>query len=299
MDEPIADPTAIPLYFLSEFAASQGEKVVFSGEGADELFGGYSTYLEPSNYRRYHELPSWTRKVAEHLFPQRTERFSLSLRERYHGVGGLLRTDQKQALYSLNMRAELKGVNPFFPEQMLLENEGLCEEERMLQFDMCSWLPENTLMKSDKMTMQHGLEMRLPYLDHHLVELGLSLPLQYKVRPNESKAVLRAAFMGHLPEKIISQPKNGFPVPLTAWLMEELNSEIKSVLLDPGAGIRQYLLPRRVEELLNVNSPRSSRLIWALYVLEVYLAFALHPQEGIYPENIEDCRILKIRGGSL
>lgn len=299
MDEPIADPTAIPLYFLSEYAASQGEKVVFSGEGADELFGGYSTYLEPSNYRRYHQLPSWARKVAEQLFPHRTERFSLSLKERYHGVGGLLRTGQKQELYSLSLRAELKGVNPYFPEQMLLENEGLCEEERMLQFDMCSWLPENTLMKSDKMTMQHSLEMRLPYLDHHLVELGLSLPLQYKVRPHESKAVLRNAFAGYLPEEIISQPKNGFPVPLTAWLMEELSPEIKSVLLDPGAGIREYLLPRKVEELLNVNSPRSSRLIWALYVLEVYLAFALHPQEEIYPENLEDRRIPKIGGGYL
>lgn len=298
MDEPIADPTAIPLYFLSEYAASQGEKVVFSGEGADELFGGYSTYLEPSNFRRYHQLPSWTRKVAERLFPQQTERFSLSLKERYHGVGGLLRTGQKQALYSLSMRAELESVNPFFQEQRILENVGLSEEERMLQFDMCSWLPENTLMKSDKMTMQHGLEMRLPYLDHHLVELGLSLPLDYKVRPQESKAVLRKAFEGYLPKEIVSQQKNGFPVPLTAWLMEELKPEIKSVLLDPAAVIREYLLPGKVEELLSANSPRSSRLIWALYVLEVYLELAFHSQERINPEKIDD-RIPKIGGGYL
>lgn len=300
MDEPIADPTAIPLYFLSEYASSQGEKVVFSGEGADELFGGYSTYLEPSNYRRYHQLPAWARSVAEHMFPQKTERFSLSLKERYFGVGGLLRSAQKQALYSLSMRAALEVAKPYFPEQQLLENKRLSEEERMLQFDMCSWLPENTLMKSDKMTMQHSLEMRLPYLDHELVELGMSLPLQYKVRPKESKAVLRSAFAGCLPAKMASQPKNGFPVPLAAWLMEELKAEMKNVLLDPGARIREFLLPRKIEEMLQTNSSRSSRFIWALYVLEVYLAFSLRTQDGVYTEpSLRESRIHKIGGGYL
>jgi len=172
LDEPIADPTAIPLYFLSEYAASQGEKVVFSGEGADELFGGYSTYLELSNYRRYHQFPTWIRRVAEHMFPQRTERFSLPLQERYLGVGGLMRTAQRHSMYSVGMRAALKRTKPAFREQRILENEELSEEERMLQFDMSSWLPENTLMKSDKMTMQHSMAMRFPYLDHELVELG-------------------------------------------------------------------------------------------------------------------------------
>jgi asparagine synthase (glutamine-hydrolysing) len=300
MDEPIADPTAIPLYFLSEYASAQGEKVVFSGEGADELFGGYSTYLEPSNYRRYHQLPAWARNVAEHIFPKKTERFSLSLKERYFGVGGLFRSAQKQALYSLSMRAALAETKSYFPDQQLLENEKLSEEERMLQFDLCSWLPENTLMKSDKMTMQHGLEMRLPYLDHELVELGMSLPLQYKVHPQASKAVLRSAFNDYLPGKLVDRPKNGFPVPLTAWLMEELKPETRNVLLDPGARIKEYLLPRKIEELLQTNSSRSSRFIWALYVLEVYLAFSLRTQEGLSLEpNLGESKIPKLGSGYL
>jgi asparagine synthase (glutamine-hydrolysing) len=300
MDEPIADPTAIPLYFLSEYASAQGEKVVFSGEGADELFGGYSTYLEPSNYRRYHQLPAWARNVAEHIFPEKTKRFSLPLTERYFGVGGLFRSAQKQALYSLSMRAALAESKPYFPEQQLLKNEKLSEEERMLQFDLCSWLPENTLMKSDKMTMQHGLEMRLPYLDHELVELGMSLPLQYKVHPQESKAVLRSALTGYLPEKLINRPKNGFPVPLTAWLTEELKPETRNVLLDPGARLKEYLLPRKIEELLQTNSSRSSRFIWALYVLEVYLAFSLRTQEGVGIEPSRgESKIHKLGSGYL
>lgn len=285
MDEPIADPTAIPLYFLSEYAESQGEKVVFSGEGADELFGGYNTYLEPLNYRRYHQLPSWTKTWAERIFPQKTERFSLSLKERYFGVGGLLRSAQKQALYSLSMRAALEGVSSYFADLRFLENDELSEEERMLQFDLCSWLPENTLMKSDKMTMQHSLEMRLPYLDHKLVELGLSLPFHYKVRSTESKAVLRRALEGYLPKEIVTQRKNGFPVPLTAWLREELDLEIKNVLLDPGSRIKEFLIPRKIEEILLTNQQRTSRLIWALYVLEVYITYALYPEEKLYSEQ--------------
>ena len=211
-----------------------------------------------------------------------------------------MRTAQRYSMYSLGMRAALERTKPVFREQTLLENEVLSEEERMLQFDMSSWLPENTLMKSDKMTMQHSLEMRLPYLDHELVELGLSLPVKYKVHPHESKAVLRRALSGYLPKKIVSQQKNGFPVPLTAWLTDELKPEIKSVLLDPGAGIKGFFFPQRIEEMIHANSPRSSRLIWALYVLEVYLAFALHPQEGVYPElSLGERKILKIGGGYL
>ncbi|AFM43037.1 asparagine synthase, glutamine-hydrolyzing [Desulfosporosinus acidiphilus SJ4] len=300
MDEPIADPTAIPLYFLSEFASSRGEKVVFSGEGADELFGGYSTYLEPSNFRRYHQLPGWTRNILEHTFPQKTERFSLSLSERYFGVGGLMRFSQKQSLYSGKMLSALAEEKSYFPTQHLLEDEILSEEERMLQFDMCSWLPENTLMKSDKMTMQHGLEIRLPYLDHELVELGMSFPLPYKVTPKESKVVLRRALAGFLPEEVVTLPKNGFPVPLTAWLMDELKPEVKNVLLDPGARLREFLLPQQIEKMLQADSSHSSRLIWALYVLEVYLTFWQQAQINVCTRpSAEKNRIPKLGGGSI
>ncbi|KLU66062.1 asparagine synthetase [glutamine-hydrolyzing] 1 [Desulfosporosinus acididurans] len=300
MDEPIADPTAIPLYFLSEYASSRGEKVVFSGEGADELFGGYSTYLEPSNFRRYHQLPNWTRNVLEHVFPQKTERFSLSLSERYFGVGGLLRFSQKQSLYTTKMLSALAEEKSYFLNQHLLEDDLLPEEERMLQFDMCSWLPENTLMKSDKMTMQHGLEIRLPYLDHELVELGMSFPLPYKVTPKESKVVLRRALAGSLPKEMVTLPKNGFPVPLTAWLMDELKPDVKNVLLDPGARLREFFQPQKIEKMLQADSSHSSRLIWALYVLEVYLTFWQQTQNNIcLKPSAEKNRIPKMGGGAI
>ncbi|MDP4159272.1 MAG: asparagine synthase C-terminal domain-containing protein [Bacillota bacterium] len=163
MDEPIADPTAIPLYFLSQLALANGEKVVFSGEGADELFGGYTTYFEPANYRRINKLPEFVKRLMANMFPDEMKRFSRSLSERYLGVGGLLRADQKRQLYSLKM-LHLSKKNQVYPAQSYLEDERYSEEDRMLRFDLCSWLPEDVLMKSDKMTMLHGLETRLPYL---------------------------------------------------------------------------------------------------------------------------------------
>lgn len=271
MDEPIADPTAVPLYFLSQFAAANGEKVVFSGEGADELFGGYTTYYEPANYRRFNQLPLFTRTLAERLFHDKVKRFSRPLKERYLGVGGLLRPDQKQWLYSLRMNT-LINENKGYPEQRFLEDESLSEEDRMLQFDLSTWLPEDVLMKSDKMTMYHSLEMRLPFLDHQLVELVHALPFGYKINRHSSKRILREAFSCYLPRKIINRPKNGFPVPITAWLTQELTDDIKGVLLDPGLRISEFILPSKIEEIVKTEiSHRSARLIWALYTLEIYL----------------------------
>jgi asparagine synthase (glutamine-hydrolysing) len=272
LDEPIGDPTAIPLYFLSEFVASQGEKVVLSGEGADEVFGGYTTYFEPAAFRRYQELPWVVRSLAKKLFPQKVKRFSLNLEERYLGVGGLLRNDQKQGIYSLSMLHGLREGERCFLEQEYLKDGRYSEEDRMLKFDLCSWLPEDALMKSDKMTMQYSLEMRLPYLDHELVELVYSLPFEYKVSQNITKSILRSALEPHLPKEISSRSKNGFPVPITAWLTYELKNEIREVLLDPGSSLRQFILPQKVEELFQSEiSHRSARLIWALYTLEEYL----------------------------
>lgn len=272
MDEPIADPTALPLYFLAEFAAAAGEKVIFSGEGADELFGGYTVYREPLQCRRYRALPGWLRACAEGAFPAQTRRFSLSLPERYFGVGGLLRPDHKEGLYRPDVWAELRVKSFHGLEE--LGDEHWPEEQRMLRFDMLSWLPENTLMKSDKVTMAHSLEIRLPYLDHHLVELGVALPLNFKVSHRESKTVLRQALRAYLPREIWQRPKNGFPVPVTAWMQGEWREKMLEVILDPAAGIGRYFRwDALAERFTGPLSSRSARLMWALYTLEVYLGY--------------------------
>ncbi|MDP4161229.1 MAG: asparagine synthase (glutamine-hydrolyzing) [Bacillota bacterium] len=280
MDEPIADPTAIPLYFLSQFAAANGEKVVFSGEGADELFGGYTTYFEPANYRRFNKLPQFVKNLMAHIFPDETKRFSRPLCDRYLGVGGLWRFDQKSQLYALKM-LHLSNKEQLYPARSYLEDERYSEEERMLRFDLCSWLPEDALMKSDKMTMLHSLEIRLPYLDHQLVELVHRLPFTYKIHRKINKWILRKAMSSYLPRSIITRPKNGFPVPITAWLTRELMADIQSVLLDPGLSIGAFILPNKIEEIVKTEiDHRTARLIWALYTLEMYLKLAIPKRES-------------------
>lgn len=283
MDEPIADPTAIPLYFLAEFAAANGEKVMFSGEGADELFGGYTTYFEPENYRRFNNLPRLLKSVAKQVFPDQAARFARPLSERYFGVGGLLRNDQKTLLYANDLNHELMNMPRYFPALRTLREVEMDEEERMLRFDLTSWLPENTLMKSDKLTMLHGIEVRLPYIDNQLVELGASMPYAYKLRGNDTKAVLRHAVKQYLPATITRRPKNGFPVPIAAWVNNELVTKVKEVLIT-GSQLSPFIKKEYIEGLSwGKMASREVRLVWALFTLEKFLA-NIH-QEVCYKEK--------------
>lgn len=271
LDEPIADPTAIPLYFLAETAAAAGEKVIFSGEGADELFGGYSVYWEPSNRRFYQALPTWIKACGARLLPRVDRHYQRSLIERYAGVGGLLNRAEKNSLYSLEMQQLLlTDVRQYFGREELT-NTWRAEEESMLRFDLRSWLPENTLMKSDKISMAHSLELRVPYLDHRLVEYAAVLETRLKVRPGRTKELLRRALQAYLPRELCRQPKNGFPVPLTAWLIGEWQDRVQETVFDTGGITATVLNLSKLEIFLRQTNPqRAARLLWALYSLELF-----------------------------
>ncbi|WP_407307137.1 asparagine synthase (glutamine-hydrolyzing) [Desulfosporosinus sp. SB140] len=271
LDEPIADPTAIPLYFLSETATVAGEKVIFSGEGADELFGGYSVYWEPINRRLYQATPAWLRAGAAKLMPQLDRHYQRNLTERYAGVGGLLNTAEKNSLYRMDiLQQQLSKVKQYFGFEELT-NTWRAEEESMLRFDMRSWLPENTLMKSDKITMAHSLEIRVPYLDHKLVEYTMGLETGLKIQRGRTKELLRQAMRAYLPPQLCRQAKNGFPVPLTAWIAGEWQHRVREIVFDAGnltAGV--FNLSKLEVFLQQTNSQRAARLLWALYSLELY-----------------------------
>lgn len=271
LDEPIADPTAIPLYFLAETATAAGEKVIFSGEGADELFGGYSVYWEPINRRRYLATPAWFRAGAAMLLPRMDRHYQRDLTERYAGVGGLLNTAEKNSLYRMDIQQQLLDKDSQFFGWEELTKTWRAEEESMLRFDMRSWLPENTLMKSDKITMAHSLEIRVPYLDHRLVEYTMGLETGLKIRRGRTKELLRQAMRAYLPPKVCLQAKNGFPVPLTAWLAGEWRDRVLETVFDTGnltAGV--FNLSKLEAFLQQTNSQRAARLLWALYSLELY-----------------------------
>lgn len=282
LDEPIADPTAIPLYFLAETATAAGEKVMFSGEGADELFGGYSVYWEPFNRRLYQTTPAWLRAGAAKLMPRLDRHYQRNLSERYAGVGGLLNAMEKNSLYRTDIQQRLSQVRPYFGCEELT-NTRRAEEESMLRFDMRSWLPENTLMKSDKITMAHSLEIRVPYLDHHLVEYTMGLDTGLKIKRGRTKELLRQAMHAYLPPQMCRQAKNGFPVPLTAWIAGEWQHRVREIVFDTGNLTTGVFNLSMLETFLKqTNSQRAARLLWALYSLELYWQ-SLNKQ----PENID------------
>lgn len=169
------------------------------------------------------------------------------------------------------MRQQLSNnIRPYFGGDELTKT-WRAEEESMLRFDLRSWLPENTLMKSDKIMMAHSLEMRVPYVDHKIVEFTVGLTTGLKIRPGRTKVLLRRAMHAYLPPELCKQAKNGFPIPLTAWIAGEWQHRVRETVFDTGNLTAGVLDLSKLEIFLKkTNSQRAARLLWALYSLELY-----------------------------
>ena len=225
MDEPMADAAAVALYFLNREAA-RDVKVVLSGEGADELFGGYNIYRDPFTARWYDRLPPWLRAglgaAASLLPPARGVNFlvrrGMSLEERYFGPTALFNEREKRRLL-----ADYAGDgDPMFLTEAIWDaTEGLDPVTRMQQVDLNLWLAGDILLKADKMCMAHSLELRVPFLDRKVMEFAEHIPDRYRINENGNKQVLRHAANKSLPDEWATRPKVGFPVPIVYWLREQ------------------------------------------------------------------------------
>ena len=226
-DEPVADPSAVSLFFVAR-AAREHVKVVLSGEGADELFGGYRIYREPIDLERIRRLPRPLRRLTARLgqskrsFPGRNylRRANTEFDDRYIGnayvfkpaeVNRLLRGRPKQA--HVRPGQQLAARYPGF--------DALPEARRMQLVDMTYWLRGDILAKADRMTMAHSLELRVPYLDPRVAELSARIPDELKYRDGTTKWILRRAFRGRVPESTERRDKLGFPTPLGTWLRQD------------------------------------------------------------------------------
>ncbi len=222
LDEPVADPAAISLFFVARLAR---EKTVMalSGEGADEVFGGYGIYREPSALAPVRNLPSPLRRslyLLEKIIPpgipgkNYLARARHPLEERFLGNAKIFSSTEKEALTSLkNIPSPFRITDPLYRQVTHLD-----EVTRMQYIDLNTWMPGDILVKADRMPMANSLELRVPYLDHHLYEFAATLPPQYKVHGKTTKRALRDAFRDMLPAEAIDRPKKGFPVPTREWL---------------------------------------------------------------------------------
>jgi asparagine synthase (glutamine-hydrolysing) len=280
LDEPMGDPTSIPLYFISRLAREH-ITVVLSGEGADETMGGYSLYqtsiaLEKMR-RRLGPLADMAPALGVLPIGDRAKnyvrRFGHRLEDHYRGVGRVL---------SLETKLALMGPQRFHRSQHLLDEifgayfkkvEHASELNRMLYVDAKVWLPEDLLLKADKMTMATAIELRVPFLDHKLVEFTATLPDSLKIRQGKRKWILRHSMGSVLPPSIVHRPKKGFSMPATSLLRSELKDFVHDALLSRDSACRKFFNAQALED--TVTRQEQGRLsgyqtIWSLLVFELW-----------------------------
>ena len=276
MDEPLADAAAVALYFLNQEAARE-YKVCLSGEGADELFAGYNIYREPFTARWYDRLPAALRRglgaLAARLPAAPGLRFLVRrarpLCRRYYGNTALMTEREKRRL----LRSCHSRVQPFDLARPLWQaSEGLDTVTRMQLCDLSLWLPGDILLKADKMSMAHGLELRVPFLDREVFALARRLPAAAKADARHTKKALRAAAARHLPDASARRPKRGFPVPVRDWLRQPVwAARVQEAFHSPAAA--RFFDVRRLDRLLARHLHRRQdnwRQIYCIYCFLVW-----------------------------
>ena len=231
MDEPQSNPSSVPLYFLAQLAAKD-VTVVLSGEGADEIFAGYEDYDETPMMRRYKKIPQCLRvaaaKVVAHLPYFKGHDFILksSGRPEDYFIGQAKIFSEREARAVL--RDEYKNGERVrdITGRIYRRVAGRDELTKKQYLDILCWLPGDILLKADKMSMAHSLELRVPFLDKKVMQMAEAIPSKYKITPENTKCVLRHAANRTLPDEWANRPKKGFPVPIRMWLREEKYVEI-------------------------------------------------------------------------
>jgi asparagine synthase (glutamine-hydrolysing) len=296
-DEPFADSSALPTYLVSQLA-SEHVKVALSGEGGDELFGGYYTYVADTLAPRVGWLASAARPLVELLpsssgkasFDYKAKRFARAAHlpplERHHAWKEIFSPDARASLLD-GRRAELDPLDLY--RARYAETEGAEELARLQDVDTGIYLVDDLLVKTDRASMAHSLETRVPFCDPVVAELALALPRSMRVRGLAKKRLLRKAVAPLLPDAIVRGRKQGFSIPASAWLRGELEPFAREVL-SPDAVRRQGVFrPAAVTALIDAHVARRedlSRQLWGL------IAFTLwFERYGVEAENRAPARI--------
>jgi asparagine synthase (glutamine-hydrolysing) len=301
LEEPVCEAPAVALHFVSK-QASEHVKVLLSGEGGDEAFGGYSTYpnmLALGHLQsRLGPLRNMTgaaaRKAGALLRSERLVRYGalmpLRLDQHYWSRCGSplarLGVDGKP-VYCSDFR---ERIDESRAAQIARTLFSVVEREdtlsRMLYVDTKTWLADDLLVKADKVTMANSLELRVPLLDHRILEFAASLPPELKVKRRETKRVLRKAFATMLPAEVLRRKKAGFPLPYAGWLARELRERVQELLLDRNAFVLSIFDRRQVGMILDAHARQGSlqHQVFSLIVLELwhqcFLRATVHPTQA-------------------
>ena len=225
-DEPHANLSTVPLFFLSDLA-SKDVKVVLSGEGADEFFGGYPEYNDPLSVRMYAKIPSILKKPFAALikplphFPGKNTlvKYSKPFYERYIGHAFVMDENEANQILCKDLKDNVTLKDILYPYYKKVKDKD--ELTKKMYFDFNFWLPQDILLKADKMSMAHSLELRVPLLDQDLFKTSSKVPSKYQVKDKQTKYMFRDIALEKLPEDWAKRRKLGFPVPFSKWIRED------------------------------------------------------------------------------
>jgi asparagine synthase (glutamine-hydrolysing) len=282
-DEPFGDSSAIPTWYVSELARRH-VTVVLSGDGGDELFGGYDRYFP---HPRIAAFDRWSipgsRAIASIVWPwlphgTRGKNFLRTVardqRGRYLDQIGYFQRDEKAALFSNDLQRQIGNANAEATLACHFDRlQRLPWHAQMMHFDFETYLPEDILTKVDRMSMAHSIESRVPLLDNHVVEFAARLPASLKIHNGRRKHVLKEAAASLLPASILARGKRGFEVPVGVWFRRGLSDVFSDILLSPQARQRGYFEPRYIQSLVNehVTGRRDHTLrLWSLLIFELW-----------------------------
>ena len=275
LDEPTSDPAAISLYFVAKLA-SQDVKVVLSGEGADEFFGGYNYYREEVDYKFYNKIPFFIRHLIAKfagVFPEgRGLNFLVRRGEKLENsyIGVNRNFSYKMAQRILNKKYDLKAID--VTKDIYKEFEGYSNINKMQAIDINFWLMKDILLKADKMTMASSIEGRVPFIDKEVFKVASSLPFDYKVTKENTKVALREAAREVIPNESYKKKKLGFPVPIREWMKDsDVEKNIREVFNSDIS--KKYFNNKEINKLLDehVNNKKDNyRKVWTIYSFLVW-----------------------------
>ncbi len=300
LDDPVADPALVPLYFIAR-EARKHVKVVLSGEGADELFGGYTIYREPISLRHLTAAPDPVRRLLGSLSKTLPEgmrgkdllrRSSIGIEERYYGNARIFRDDElagSALLKTYSPKVSYTDVTaPHYAATRHLD-----DSTRMQYIDLFTWLRGDILVKADKMTMANSLELRVPFLDTEVFRVASTIPVEQKLTKETTKYALRRALAEIVPPHVLNRAKLGFPVPTRPWLRDVMYDWARDIITSAGTG--HLIDTQSALALLEAHrdGPHDySRKIWTLLVFMIwhgiFVEGRIHPDipQTVYPVAI-------------
>ena len=277
MDEPLADPSAVALYFVSKLA-SKHVKVALSGEGADEFFGGYNIYREPMDLQITKLIPKPLRKGIAAIMKALPFRFkgknyliraSMDLEDRFIGNAKMFSEKERERILKnptgkYNHKEITKPYYDF--------TKGQDDVTRMQFIDLNLWMVGDILLKADKMSMANSLEVRVPFLDKEVFEVARHVQPDYRVNREATKYAFRMAAKDYLPEEVASKKKLGFPVPTRVWLKDEKYYNIVKTAFQSEAAQKYFNTDKIVKYLDDHKNGKAdnSRKVWTIYMFLVW-----------------------------